>query len=395
MTERIVVVGGSVAGLRTAEALRGLKYGGEVIVVGAEPYMPYNRTGLTKGADWPPSFGRLRIAPKPVAEDVRWLLGVEVVHADLARQVLELGDGRSLEYDALVVATGASPRRVLSEADSIVIRTLDDMRALAGRRRGPLPVVVAGGGVLGCEIAAGLNRAGTGVVVIDRGAEPMGSMLGARVGRRVRAFHEAAGVRFLSATTVEDVANGPGSTLVTLSNGERLAGATVVEALGCEPQVEWLTGNGLDLSDGVLCTNAMQVVGASNVVAAGDVARFPNPLFGGAPRRTEHWAMAMETARRAAQTVLRLLGTPFAAPASPFTPMPTFWSDQAGLRIRGVGLPRLAGRSPELLDSGVGGELYGYADGDGLVGLCLIGYLPSFAKFSTELVACRRAAAGR
>ncbi len=126
---------------------------------------------------------------------------------------------------------------------------------------------------------------------------------------------------------------------VILDDETELAADVLVEAVGSRPNVEWLDGNGLDLSDGVLCDNMMRVEGRDEVVAVGDVARFPNPRFDSTPRRVEHWCVPADTAQRAATTLVRGL-----SPAdsddrdpAPFAPLPAFWSDQFDVRIQGFG----------------------------------------------------------
>jgi NADPH-dependent 2,4-dienoyl-CoA reductase/sulfur reductase-like enzyme len=119
----------------------------------------------------------------------------------------------------------------------------------------------------------------------------------------------------------------------------------VVEAIGSLPNTEWLGGNGLDLSDGILCDNNLAAAAQARthppVVAVGDVARFPNPLFDGVPRRVEHWSMPADTARRAAAALHAKLSGDQMDP-HPFGPLPSFWSDQGDLRLQSFGSPGLA-----------------------------------------------------
>jgi hypothetical protein len=146
----------------------------------------------------------------------------------------------------------------------------------------------------------------------------------------------------------------------------------LVEAIGSRPNVEWLAGNGLDLTDGVLCDNQMRVVGASATVAVGDVARFPNPLFDDEPRRVEHWNIPTETAKRAARTLLADLGMA-AVDDSPFQPMPAFWSDQYDFHLESFGLLELAD-DIAVLEGRLDGEVVvGYRRAGVLVGVAAIG----------------------
>lgn len=152
------------------------------------------------------------------------------------------------------------------------------------------------------------------------------------VGAALRRRHEAHGVRFHLGTVPVEFRGTARVESVLLSDGTDLPADVVVEAVGCAPNTEWLAGNGLDLTDGVLCDNLLRVEGRPDVVACGDVARFPNPLFDEVPRRTEHWTMVTDTARKAGTTLGRHLVGAEPDPM-PFTPVPSFWSDQYDLRL--------------------------------------------------------------
>src|SRR6185437_2485145 len=231
----------------------------------------------------------------------------------------------------------------------------------------PLPrVVVVGGGFVGCEVACTALSLGCEVTVVEPLGPPMLRVLGAELAAAVQASHERAGISFVIgqaviAYTGQDrvtgvvIADGtdPGSARVSggpASGGHAVAGAVlpadlVIEAIGSIPNTEWLAGNGLDLSDGVLCDNTLAVVMGGSpgvpVTAVGDVARFPNPLLDDVPRRVEHWSMPTDTARRAAATLhARLSGIPL--DTTPFQPLPSFWSDQGELRMWSFGSPGLA-----------------------------------------------------
>jgi NADPH-dependent 2,4-dienoyl-CoA reductase/sulfur reductase-like enzyme len=191
-------------------------------------------------------------------------------------------------------------------------------------------------------------------------------VLGEDLAGAIQRSHENAGIRFITGQTVAGVTGGE----VLLGDGTAVPAEVIVEATGSLVNVEWLAGNGLDLSDGVLCDNALAVVGAERVVAVGDVARFPNPLFDAVPRRVEHWSMPTDTARRAAATLrAALTGSP--AEAAPFTPVPSFWSDQLDLRLQSYGSPVLADEARLTegdLDDLAGGLIAAYRRGGRHVG---------------------------
>jgi 3-phenylpropionate/trans-cinnamate dioxygenase ferredoxin reductase subunit len=401
LSGRIVIVGASLGGLRAAEQIRAFGWSGELLIIGQERHMPYTRPPLSKELlRTLPSEEQLGAAERAhagVAFPIRrtlaaasWELGVSVTHADLDEDVIQLSDGRSITYDGLVVATGLRPRHLSipgPRSGRHVVRTLDDVIRLRPALQPGATVVLVGGGFIGCEVAATARTLGCEVVVVEPLETPMAQALGEELGRALQAYHEARGVGFrlgraVAAAMAAERSPDRVASLV-LDDDTRLSADVVVEAIGCHPNVEWLAGNGLDLGDGVLCDNLMRVEGHPDVVAVGDIARFPNPLFDAIPRRVEHWSMPTNTAKRAAATLVRhLVG---ARPdADTFAPVPTFWSDQFDLRLQSVGAPELGERTEPLegdLDSDCAGLTDGVAVGyyanSHLVGAVLVGLPPS------------------
>ncbi|NBM21164.1 NAD(P)/FAD-dependent oxidoreductase [Streptomyces sp. GC420] len=352
MSAHIAVVGASLAGLRTAEQLRAAGHSGPVTVLGDEPHAPYNRPPLSKELLADPGDsdpGRLHAAVafrrRASARDVDFRLGSAVVSADLRRGLLTLSDGAEVSFDGLVAATGLRPRRLTlpgPRAGRYALRTLDDCIALRGVLRPGARVVVIGAGFIGCETAATALGLGCRVTVVEPAGPPMGRVLGDVLARAVQRHHEAAGITFRTGRSVAAVLGRGEVSGVDLDDGTTLGADVVVEAVGSLPNTEWLSGNpGLDLSDGVLCDNTLLAVGTDRLAAAGDVARFPNPLFDTTPRRVEHWSVPGDTARRAAATLTALLAGRAPGP-EPFAPVPAFWSDQLGLRLQSFGSPALA-----------------------------------------------------
>jgi NADPH-dependent 2,4-dienoyl-CoA reductase/sulfur reductase-like enzyme len=175
-------------------------------------------------------------------------------------------------------------------------------------------------------------------------------------------------------------------TAVALSDGRTLPADVVVEAVGCVPNVEWLDGNGLDLRDGVLCDGRLRVEGHADVVACGDVARFPNALFDDVPRRVEHWTMATDTARRAGATLAAHLGG--VEVDDGFGPMPSFWSDQYELRLQSFGSVGLGADDVRVLEGELGGDVViGYHAAGRLVGVVLIGSAARGAHYRSAIAA--------
>lgn len=387
---RVLIVGASLGGLRAAEALRALGFDGTITVIGAEAHPPYNRPPLSKeillgNAAIDGVLAELAFPRKANLGEIDWRLGTSVGSVELGLGEARLADGSHVPFDALIAATGLRPRRLQlagATPDRFVLRTLADALALRARLVPGARVAVIGGGFIGCELAASARQRGCTVAVIESLAVPMQRALGPEFGAAMLALHEAEGIRFLTGRQVTGFEVDACDRLcaVRLDDGSRVEADLAVEAVGSQPNTEWLAGNGLDLDDGVLCDHRMAATGHDRVAAVGDVARFPNQLFDDVPRRVEHWSIPRSTARRAAGHVARQLGV--AVPDTPFAPLPTFWSDQFGLRVQCAGMPGLADRRGLLagsLEPGAmrrGGAVMGYWRKERQVGVAAIGVPP-------------------
>lgn len=396
MTQRrVVVVGAGMGGLRAAEAIHKAGFDGETVVFGAETHMPYNRPPLSKDAlAAEPDPAALQFRVPRHAAGVTWRLGEEVVASDLDARTVTLVDGQTLRWDGLVVASGLRPRRLPTPGPSggrHVLRTIEDGLRLRASLTPGARLLVVGAGFIGCEVAATARALGVEVDVVAPESVPMERPLQHELGAALRRRHESHGVRFhLGLVPVEfrgGAHSGDRVHSVLLSDGTELATDVVVEAVGCAANVEWLAGNGLDLGDGVLCDNQLRVEGRTDVVACGDVARFPNLLFDDVPRRVEHWTMVTDTARRAGQSLAGHLTGTDGAPA-PFAPVPSFWSDQYGLRIQSFGAVGLGGDDVRCLEGDVDGEVAMGYFGDGeLVGVVLIGLAGRTGHYRAQFAA--------
>ncbi|MGW5461731.1 NAD(P)/FAD-dependent oxidoreductase [Streptomyces sp. NPDC003996] len=379
MSGRIVVAGASMAGLRAAEQLRAAGWTGAITLVGDEPHMPYNRPPLSKEvlAGRAP-FESLAFRPRASVSDAEWRLGRTVVTARLAERTVELDGGEVLSYDGLVVATGMRPRRLRCPgplAGRHTVRTLADAQGLREALTRPgARVVVVGAGFIGCEVAATAVGLGVAeVTVVDPLPLPMVGPLGELLARALLKRHEERGVRFRLGTGVQAFAGDRTVTGVILDDGAVLPADVVVESVGSIANTEWLDGNGLDLTDGVLTDELLRVGGRPEVVAVGDVARFPNARYDGVPRRVEHWSIPTDTAKHAAKALTgHLMGSD--AELAPFSPLPTFWSDQHEFRLQSFGAPVLGRDDVRVLDGEPDGDvLVGYHADGRLVGVVALG----------------------
>lgn len=346
--DRIVVVGASLAGFRAAEALRTQGFDGALALVGEEAHQPYDRPPLSKQVltgDW--DVDRIVLPSAAPTDDgsdpFDWRLGERAVGLDLGAREVELASGDRLGYDGLVIATGCRPRTIGGEdlAGVHVLRTLDDALALrADLERGPSRVAVIGAGFIGSEVAASCRARGLAVTVIEALPVPLERALGAEMGALVGELHREhevdlrLGVGVDGLTSSSGGADGAGRvTGVRLADGTTVDAEVVVVGIGVIPNTGWLEGSGLTLDNGVVCDAT--TLAAPGVVAAGDVARWPNARFGGEVMRVEHWDNAIEMAQAAAA---RLLAASDEA-ALPYEPVPWFWSDLYDRKIQ------LAGRS--------------------------------------------------
>ncbi|GCD93191.1 NAD(P)/FAD-dependent oxidoreductase [Embleya hyalina] len=338
---RVVIVGASLAGLRTAQALRAEGFRGTLTLVGDEPHLPYDRPPLSKrhltGAARPEDAD----LPIPPDLDATWLLGTPAKALDPVGRTVRLADGRELDYDGLVIATGAAARTHPADhvPDGVLtLRGRDDAAALRTRLRTGRRIVVVGGGYLGSEIAGAARGRGLDVTLVVSTAQPLARLVADEVGAYVAELHRAAGIALVTRRTALGFTGNPALTGVVLSDGDTVDADLAVLALGAEPNTGWLAGSGVPVAGGVACDPCLRVLHESgaplpNVVAAGDIARWPHPLADGAPIALGHWSNAAEQAAAAARTLLHH------DDARPFTVVPSFWSDLHGSTLRAVGLP--------------------------------------------------------
>jgi NADPH-dependent 2,4-dienoyl-CoA reductase/sulfur reductase-like enzyme len=333
--QRVVIVGASLAGVRTAEALRAAGYQGSLMIVGGEAHLPYDRPPLSKGfLEGKRTEEQLTLSPSNPSFshlDAELRLGAPIVSSSFATGALQDAHGSTIEFDGLVIATGARLRRLdAAPPGAFGLRTLDDAQRLQSALKPGQRVVIIGAGFIGAEVASTAATLGCTVTVIEAMHIPLSRQLGDAMGQAVSQLHESNGVTLHAGAQVASMQAGR----VDLADGTALDADVIVVGVGVIPNVEWLANDQLDLQNGVLCDEALRVLQDGqplpNVVAVGDVARWTNNRYAyEGPVRVEHWTNAVESAQHAAAT---LLGDP-----QPFTPVPYFWSDQYGKKIQFLG----------------------------------------------------------
>jgi len=334
--DSVVVVGASLAGLRAVQALRRAGYAGRITAIGEENEPPYDRPPLSKdvlAGKWDVERTRL-IHPDDEPLEVEWRLGRRAEGLELAERRVVLAGGERVPFDGLVIATGTYARRLPGApalAGIHVLRTLSDCLALRAELDRSPRVAVIGGGFIGLEVAATCRGRGLAVSVIESLAAPLERGLGAELGAYVGEIHREQGVALHMGAKVARLVGGARVEAVELASGERIPADVVVVGIGAAPATEWLEGSGLEVANGVVCDAACRATRAPFVVAAGDVARWPNALFD-VSMRIEHWTNATEQADHAVATLLA-----GESGGAPFTPVPFVWSDQYDRKIQIAG----------------------------------------------------------
>ncbi|MQA96526.1 MAG: ferredoxin reductase [Streptosporangiales bacterium] len=334
----IVVVGAGMAGLSAAETLRAEGYDGRLTLVGAERHLPYSRPPLSKhvlsGKEEPASTAlRAEGHYDGLRLDLR--IGRRATALDTTARTVTLDDAGKIHYDGLIIATGATPRR-LPGTDHLagvhVLRTLDDCGTLLTELTNGTPrVVVIGAGFIGSEVAASARSRGLDVTVVEAAETPLSRVLDPRIGAACAELHRDNGVGVHLGVGVTGLEGGPRVEAVRLADGTLIPADLVVIGVGVAPETAWLADSGLTIGDGIAC-DATCAAGPPGVYAAGDLASWPHPGFG-RRLRLEHWTNAGEQAAAAARN---LLAGPDAA--LPYAPVPYFWSDQYEVKIQLVGL---------------------------------------------------------
>ncbi|MFE5703409.1 NAD(P)/FAD-dependent oxidoreductase [Rhodococcus koreensis] len=338
----LVVVGAGVAGLRTVQGVRREGYDGPITLIGAEAHLPYDRPPLSKQV----LTGELGSAPvtyhdREYFQDlgVTVLTGTRVDSVDVQAQTLavqfEGSDVRErIPFAALVVATGARPRRlpcVVPPRGVHVVRTSDDAAALHEDLLATPTVIVIGGGFIGAEVASSARTLGLEVTVLETGRFPMRRALGPVVAELLSELHELNGVTLRCGSSVSGILGGDRVEGVLLDDGTAIEAGLVVVGIGVVPDVDWLTCSGLPLGDGLTCDQFLRA-GSEIVLGVGDAASCPNAAMGGRRVRSQQWTTAGDQGTHAARVL-----THGAEIAGPFSHDMYFWSDQYGVKIQGSG----------------------------------------------------------
>ncbi|MGJ9403920.1 NAD(P)/FAD-dependent oxidoreductase [Arthrobacter sp. KK5.5] len=383
MSPTTVIVGSSIGGVRTAQSLRSEGYTGEIILVGEETELPYDKPPLSKAvlkgtAD--EASIRLLTAEEASEAGITLMLGNRATGVDVAANTLQVEGHGPLRYDNLVISTGASARpSPWGDGPGLhVLRTLDDARRLRSDLLKGGHLAVIGAGFIGAEAAATARLLGLEVTVVDPLPIPMSRIFNAEIGHWFGELHRNNGVNTIFGTGVERIDGEQGSFVLHLTNGDRIEASTVLVGIGAIPNDAWLGASGLLVDNGVVLDEHCRAVDAPNVYAVGDVARWHH-LTHGEDTRIEHWTNAVEQASCVAYNIAH----PDAP--RPYTPIEYVWSDQHDWKIQVVG--RVGGDAEHLVigDPGLHGKFAALytKDGSTLYGAAIV-------NWPRALLTCRR-----
>jgi 3-phenylpropionate/trans-cinnamate dioxygenase ferredoxin reductase component len=317
--ERVVIVGGGLAGSRAAAELRARDYAGQITMLGAEPHPPYDRPPLSKKL----MMGELdSTSLETDAAALRLELRLSEAATGLDGPAVR-SDRGGYPFDRLIVATGAAPVLLPGPGRQHVLRTVDDALGIRARLEKGIRLAIVGAGWIGAELATAAAARGCAVTVLEAAATPAAAALGETAGATMVPWYAAAGVELRLGQPVESIEEGG----VALPGGGWLEADLVVTAVGVRPNTGWLGGSGVDLGNGIVVDGQLRT-SMAGVYAAGDCAAFWSARYG-RRLRVEHWDTALHSPTVAAANAL--------GAERDYDPVPYFWSEQFGRMVQYVG----------------------------------------------------------
>ena len=337
MPERFIILGAGQAGVQVAMSLRQGGYDGEVLLVGKEFHVPYQRPPMSKQVlkkEWAAERCQLRHLEFYEQHQVQLLQGVTASSLDTGQQSLALSDGRSCSYNGLAICTGAVLNRLPVPGSDLAgvyyLRDLDEALALSAELEPGIRLAVIGAGYIGMEVAASARSLGCEVTVIETQDEIMKRSALPGIAAYLREYHEQQGVRILLGTGVRALQGDSRVQEVELANGEREEVDLVMIGVGVRPDIDWLSGSGVETGRGVK-VDAYCRSNFENIYAAGDVAELQHPLL-------EGWHVLESVQNAVSQG--KLVAGNYLGGNQAYEETPWFWSEQYDRRLQMAGIPR-------------------------------------------------------
>jgi NADPH-dependent 2,4-dienoyl-CoA reductase/sulfur reductase-like enzyme/nitrite reductase/ring-hydroxylating ferredoxin subunit len=326
----VVIVGGGGAALAAADMLRREGYQGSITMISADDSAPCDRPNLSKdylAGQAPEEWIPLRTPDYYADRKIELMLQSRVSAIDVRQKRVQVENGQTYTFGALLLATGAEPVRLsipgASESQLYYLRTFSDSKTLVEKAAGAKQVVVIGASFIGLEVAASLRERGIQVHVVGRGKQPLEPVLGSEIGGFIRGLHEAHGVVFHMGETVVRV---DGQKAI-LTSGATVDADFIIAGVGVRPSVALAEQAGLKVDRGIVVNEYLET-SATGIFAAGDAARWPDP-FSGQLVRIEHWVVAERQGQTAARNILGL--------RERFDVVPFFWTRQFGVSVKYIG----------------------------------------------------------
>lgn len=334
MDRGAVIVGAGECGTRAAFALREEGFAGAITLVGFERHLPYERPPLSKDSMRADSAGMKQIADTPRFEEagIRLMLATEVSAIDRSAKSVTLGDGSSLPYENLLIATGARPRHLPLAEDvrhCLYLRTHDDAEAIAARLKPAARIAIVGGGFIGLELAAAARMRGCEVTVLEALPRLLARAVPEEIASAITEVHRANGVNVRCGVSLQTLSDRDDGVGIALADGSTLAADLVVIGIGAVPNSELAEQAGLAVQNGI-CVDEHLCTEDPAIFAAGDCCSFPLAIYGGRRVRLEAWRNAQEQGTLAAKNML--------GRSELHVAVPWFWSDQYDMTLQIAGL---------------------------------------------------------
>ncbi|MEQ8400984.1 MAG: FAD-dependent oxidoreductase [Roseitalea porphyridii] len=339
MPEPIIIVGAGQAGVKAAETLRAKRCSDPIVMIGDEPWLPYQRPPLSKAflqgkTDDERLF--LKSADWFDTADVALMAGVRATGFDTTQRTLALDDGRTLAYSKLLLATGTRARTLPlpgSNLDGVVtLRGLDDSKRIRDRLRRARRVVIVGGGFVGMEVAAAVRAMdgapGRHVTVVEAQSRILKRAVAPALSDYLHRLHTSNGVEILTDTGVARFAGDGRVDRVELADGTGLSADLVLLSAGAQPEIDLAASAGLKIDRGIVVDTACRT-SASRVFAAGDCTVFDSRRYG---KR-----IGLESVQNACDQAKHAAGAMLGEPVE-YDPVPWFWSDQYDVKLQIAGL---------------------------------------------------------